>query len=110
MTLDYPTPRYSFLAFQFARLLDQGCSATIDETHERIQDGSLLDWLEERFPFADYTFDLSPFDAGDRRSILKVFEAMEIGIVENNGIARCLCYCIEVMQHPGTYGDYRFDE
>jgi len=30
--------------------------------------------------------------------------------VQHNGLALCLAYCIELMQHPEAYGDARFDE
>jgi hypothetical protein len=115
--MDHPTPRYSFLAFQLNTLLDQGISMPIEEAHRRIGDGSLLDWLGEQYGGEPHYLDLSLYDAGERRTILKVFEEMsntidakrKLGVV-HNGIALCLAYCIEVMQHPDTYADYRFDE
>ena len=113
----HPIPRYSFLAFQFNMLLDQGHTMPIEEARSHIRDGSLLDRLEEQYGKPPYYLDLSPYDAGERRTILKVFEAMadnidedrKLGVV-HNGLALCLAYCIEVMQQPDTFGDYRFDE
>jgi hypothetical protein len=97
-------------------LLDQGHSMPIDEARRRIRDGSLFDWLEEQYRRHPYYLDLSPYDAGERRTILKVFEALvDIDVDRNtgvvyNGLALCVACCIEVMQHPDTYSDYRFDE
>jgi hypothetical protein len=98
-------------------LLDQGHSLPIDEAKLRIRDGSLFDWLEELYRGDPYFLDLSLYDAGERRTILKVFESMADNIEEDrklgvvhNGLALCLAYCIEVMQSPDTFDDYRFDE
>jgi hypothetical protein len=114
--MKYPTPRYSFLAFQLNGLLDQGQSIAMDEAHRRIHDGSLIDWLAERFGGEPHYFDVSLYDAAERGLILKAFEAMSDGIdatrklaVSHNGIALCLAYCIEVMQHPHDYEDDRFE-
>jgi hypothetical protein len=89
----------------------------IGEARSRIQDGSLLDHLGEQYGREPYYLDLSPYDAGERRTILKVFEAMSDNIdedrklgVQHNGLAMCLAYCIEAIQSPETYGDHRFDE
>ena len=113
--MEYPTPRYSFLAFQFNLLLDQGRVAPIDEVRRHIADGTLFDWLETQYTWAEHGMDLSLYDVDERRSILKVFQAAsqipadrKLGI-EHNGLALCLAYCIQVMQDPGTYGDRRFN-
>lgn len=115
--MKYPTPRYSFLAFQFVSLLDAGVSIPIDETHNRIDDGTLLDWLEDQYKPDPYYFDLSLYGADERGLILKVFAELSNTVdasrklgVRNNGIALCAAYCIEVMQHPDTYPDERFAE
>jgi hypothetical protein len=58
-----------------------------------------------------------PLVGGERRTILKVFESLsdnidadrKLGVV-HNGLALCLAYCIEVMQRPDVYADYRSDE
>jgi hypothetical protein len=115
--MKYPTPRYSFLAFQLNGLLDQGQSIPIDEAHDRIHDGSLIDWLADRYGGEPHYFDVSLYDAEERELILKVFESMSDAIdakgklgVAHNGIALCLAYCIEVMQHADVYEDDRFKE
>jgi len=38
----HPIPRYTFLAFQFNMLLDQGETLPIEEVQEKIEDGSLV--------------------------------------------------------------------
>jgi hypothetical protein len=105
--LKYPVPRYSFLAFQLTTLLDQGESMTVEEARTRIHDGSLFDRLEE------LRADVSPYDASERRAILSVFEDLSDNAdfaETRNGIALCLAFCIEVMQHPKAYADVRFSE
>jgi hypothetical protein len=109
-------PRYSILAFQFNKLLDRGQSMSIDDVQNSISDCSLFDRLAERYRGDPCRFDVGLYDAGERRTILTVFGSLsdnsdpgELGIV-HNGLALCLAYCIEVMQSPETFDDYRFDE
>jgi hypothetical protein len=102
--------RHSLLAFQLTLLLDKGCSMPVDETLQRIRDGSLFYRLEEQYRGEPYELDLSSYDAGERRTILKVFDVMDVGGVEHNGLALCLVYCIEVMRNPDGFGDDRFYE
>ncbi len=102
--------RFVQLAFQLNGLLDKGCSVSSNETFDRIRDGSLFDWLGELYPFDSYAFDLSGLDAGERRTILKVFEMTDGVIAAQNGLAVLLSYCLVVLQNPGTYADDRFDE
>lgn len=115
--MEYPTPRYSFLAFQLNSLLDQGLSVSFDETHARIDDGSLFDWLLSKYAGEPHYFDLSLYGDAERDLILKVFDALSSGVdakrkmgVQRNGLALCVGYCIEVMQHPDAYEDSRFDD
>lgn len=89
----------------------------VDEVRRWISDGSMFDMLEKRYRDDPHNLDLSPYDPGERRTVLKVFEAMSGDLdqargmgIQHNGLAMCLAYCIENMQHPDTYWDYRFDE
>jgi hypothetical protein len=88
-------------------LLDQGRSMPVEEARSRIRDGSLFDRLQE------LRADVTPYDASERRAVLSVFEdlADNADFAETrNGIALCLAFCIEVMQHPKAYGHVRFSE
>lgn len=107
------TGRYVQLAYQLNGLLDKGCSVTPAEMSDHIRDGSLFDWLAEQFPFDTFFFDLTMLDAGERRTMLKVFGDGGVDgavIAERNGLAVLLSYCLVVLQTPETFDDYRFDE
>lgn len=106
----YPIPRYTFLAFQFNMLLDQGERIAIDEAQEKIADGSLLDWLDDRYRGEPHYLDLSLYDPYERRAIVKSFQELSAAVdaerklaVSRNGIALCLAYCIEILQHPDDF-------
>ena len=99
-----PIPRYSILASELTRVLDQGHSMSIDEVNTRVDDGSLLDWLA-------HDLDLSLYDAGERRTICTEFEQLanaysssDCGI-SHNGLALVLSYYIEIMQNPEPFAD-----
>jgi hypothetical protein len=95
------TTRYAYLAFEANGLLDRGEQATFDEVHERIDDGTVLDWLDS---FDDV--DLSLYQADDRVDVLRTFRAYANAadsgklLVQHNGIALIAAYCIERLQHP----------
>jgi hypothetical protein len=106
----YPTPRYSFLAFELNALLDRGLSIHVEETHKRIADGTLFDWLEERFRPEPNYLDLSLYEGPERQGMLEIFGSLSNAVdakrkmgVERNGLALLVAYCIEVMQHPDAY-------
>lgn len=106
----HPIPRYTFLAFQFNMLLDQGEAIPVEVAHERIADGSLLDWLDDRYGKEPHYLDLSLYDKDERRTILSGFKELSNVVdasrklgVSHNGIALCLAYCIEILQHPDSF-------
>lgn len=105
----HPIPRYTFLAFQFNLLLDQGETLPIEDVQEKIEDGSLFDWLEERYGKEPHFLDLSPYEDQERGTILAAFQEL-LGVnadrkfgVTRNGISLCLAFCIEVLQHPDDF-------
>jgi hypothetical protein len=106
----HPIPRYTFLAFQFNMLLDQGHVVSIEDVQEKIEDGSLFSWLEDRYGKEPHFLDLSLYDAQERGTILEAFREL-LGVVSadrklgvtRNGIALCLAYCIEILQHPDGF-------
>lgn len=106
----HPIPRYTFLAFQFNMLLDQGEKISLEETRERISDGSLLDWLDDRYGKEPHYLDLSLYGTAERQTILESFQGLSNNVdadrklgVSHNGISLCLAYCIEILQHPEVF-------
>jgi hypothetical protein len=102
----HPIPRYTFLAFQFNMLLDQGETLPIEEVQEKIEDRSLFEWLESRYGKEPHYLDLSPYEAQEQRTILAAFQDLA-GVnadrkfgVTRNGLSLCLAFCIEILQHP----------
>lgn len=96
------TTRYAYLAFEANGLLDRGEQASIEEVHERIEDGTLLNWLDG---LGDV--DLSLYQAEDRTDVLHTFRSYVNAVderrkllVQHNGIALIAAYCIERLQHP----------
>lgn len=105
----HPVPRYTFLAFQFNMLLDQGETLPIEEVQAKIEDGSLFGWLEDRYGKEPHFLDLSLYDVKERGTILASFQEL-LGVnadrkfgVTRNGISLCLAYCIEILQHPDDF-------
>lgn len=100
-----PVPRYTYLAFQFTRLLDLGVSMPVEELRARIGDGTLLSHLEAEYRPEPYFLDLSLYDDAERHEVLRWFSDLADGVdedrkfgVSRNGIAVCLAYCVEAVQ------------
>jgi hypothetical protein len=105
------------LAFEINHLLDRGLSVPIDETHERVDDGTVLEWLAEQFANDQHYLDLSWIEDADRFNILAVFASLSNAVnsrrkfgVENNGLALLVAYCIEVMQNSEGYEDFGVED
>jgi len=105
----HPIPRYTFLAFQFNLLLDQGETLPVEEVQEKIEGGTLFGWLEDRYGREPHFLDLSLYEDQERGTILAAFQEL-LGVnadrkfgVTRNGISLCLAFCIEVLQHPDDF-------
>jgi hypothetical protein len=108
------TTRYSLLAFNLNALLDQGVKMPIDEVRELIDDGSLLDRLEQRFagepPLLRHL--ATRCRRGATRRVAGVRRARgqcrrETQVRRHaKGLALLLAYCIEVMKSADAYADY----
>ncbi len=99
----------TFLAFQFNMLLDQGETLPIEEVQEKIEDGSLFGWLEDRYAKEPCFLDLSLYEAQERGTIVAAFQEL-LGVsadrkfgITHNGISLCLAFCIEVLLHPDDF-------
>jgi hypothetical protein len=95
------TTRVAYLAFEANGLLDRGEQASIEEVHERIEDGTLFDWLASL-----KDVDLSLYEDEDKADVLHAFRSYANAIasskllVQHNGIALITAYCVERLQHP----------
>jgi hypothetical protein len=68
--MQYPTPLFSFLAFQLNKLLDDGEAISLEAVSTHLGDRSLLAWLDAEYP----DFDVSLFRDRERRIVLDTFE------------------------------------
>jgi hypothetical protein len=100
-----PTPRYTFLGFELNHLLDQGLSVDIDETRERLDQGTVFEWLEEQFAQEPYYLDLSLYEQEERETIIRAFQSISNAVdarkkfgVERNGIALLVAFCLQILQ------------
>jgi hypothetical protein len=104
MTLD-PIIPYTYLAFELNALLDRGRVLSMDTTRERVDDGTLFEWLDTQLE-TPYDVDATPVDPHIRDAMLETFRplnkfdaSLQFG-VEHNGAALLLAYCIEgIQQH-----------
>jgi hypothetical protein len=103
--MDSPIPRYTFLGFELAALLDQGLSTDIEETKQRISNGTVLDWLAERYGGEPYGFDIGLYDDAERETITSAFAQISDAVnarkkfgVDRNGIALLVALCFQVIQ------------
>jgi hypothetical protein len=108
----HPIPRYTYLAFQLNALLDQGLSMSIEDAKSRIHDGSLMDWLDGQYGREPHYLDFSLYEVDERQKICAAFEQLANGVdegrklaVAHNGIALCVAYCLEILQHPDGYAE-----
>jgi hypothetical protein len=92
--------KYTALGFALNSLVDQGQTASIDEVHQRIADGSLWDWLVQAGVPS-----IKMLPAGDRGVMLEVFQSLwnparpeRNFYVERNGLATLVAYCFEGLQ------------
>ena len=97
--------RYTYLAFELTHLLDGGVVVDIDETRERLDDGTALDWLEERFAGEPHHFDPSLYSPEEREIVVRSLANVALAVnarkkfgVEKNGIALLLACAIQVIQ------------
>jgi hypothetical protein len=100
------TSNYTHLAFQLTGLLDQGETLNIAQTRQHITDGSLFGWLEATY---GDRVDLGLIDADDRAAVCEAFrDFVMVGnswrryLVEHNGLALLVAYCLEGAQRAAT--------
>ena len=94
--------RFTFLGFYLNGLLDRGEALSIDETRKHISDGSLFTWLKKNFGGG---VDLSLYLPDDEAAVVELFESLANAVdarrkfmVEHNGLALLVAYCLEGIQ------------
>ena len=94
--------RLTFLGFYLNGLLDGGETLSIDETRKHVSDGSLFAWLKKNFGVG---VDLSLYGPDDEAAVAELFESLTNAVdarrkfmVEHNGLALLVAYCLEGIQ------------
>jgi hypothetical protein len=97
--------RWTVLVWQLLPLLDEGETLDVEETSAHIQDGTIFDWLRERFPFPK--MDLSsytPEGAYPPQEVIEELERIDNGVgpsdlgINNNGLAQLVAYAVQAIQ------------
>lgn len=103
---DDPFTRYYRLASDLNMLLDHGEAASAEEVEDHLHDGTLFDWIEERFRLRLLIRDR----AYDRAMALGAFEALATTLaarrrfgVSRNGLCVLLAYSLEVIGSPDSW-------
>lgn len=97
-----PTTHFTFLAFYLNSLLDDKRVLDIRETKNRINDGTLFDWLKNKF---GNDIDFSLYTDDDKKVLIELFQSLVDAVdekrkmgVKNNGLALLIAYCLEGIQ------------
>lgn len=96
------TLRLTTLGFSLNSLLDHGETASIEDVHKHISDGSLFTWLSGTYGGG---IDLSLYQPEDETAVLDLFGNLASAVnarrkfgVERNGLALLAAYCFEGLQ------------
>ncbi|MGH2948246.1 MAG: hypothetical protein ACRDPC_18660 [Solirubrobacteraceae bacterium] len=96
------------LASELTHLLDEGVRVDLEETRERLSNGTVLDWFEEQFKGEPHYVDISLYDADERWTIMRALDNIAVAFnarrkfgVKNNGIALLHACAVQVM-HGGA--------
>jgi hypothetical protein len=102
--MNSPIPRYTFLAFEINALLDLGLSASVEDVLNRLDDGTIIDWLATTF---EGKVDLSLYGAAERETMAEELVQMTAANarkkfgVERNGLCLLVAYCLQILQQGG---------
>lgn len=93
---------YTYLGFYFNSLVDAGEFLELRETHKKMRDKKLFDWLMSMY---SDRLDISLFSKDDLKAIEDFFESMSIATdeyrkmgIERNGLCLLVAYCLEAAQ------------
>ncbi|KAA5544849.1 hypothetical protein [Adhaeribacter rhizoryzae] len=94
--------KFTFLGFYFNSLVDSGEFLDIKETHSKIQNKELFNWLKAKY---SDRLDISLFNKEQLNEIEDFFESLSIATdekrkmgIEKNGLCLLVAYCIEAAQ------------
>ena len=100
--MSYPI-NFTYLGFIFNALLDEGKFLNLSETHKKIEEKQLFEWLTERF---DENIDIGLFSKEELNEIEDFFLSLSICVDENkkmgvfnNGLCLLVAYCFEALQN-----------
>jgi hypothetical protein len=108
--LDDPEQRYYLLASQINMLLDRGECPTVEEVEERVFDGTVFDWIEEKYGVKlwlhgrDRAMGLGAF-----RSLATIVPTARKFGVSRNGLCMLIAYCLETTRSPLSWEDPQDD-
>lgn len=97
--------KWTVLLFQLNALLDKGERLEIAETSRHIDDGTLFEWLRERFPFPQ--LDLGFYEPNvlyPRDVMIEVLQRIDNAVgahklgVTQNGLAQLVAYGLQALQ------------
>jgi hypothetical protein len=96
-----PHLRFTALFWAIGNLIDDGRSEDLDVIQTKIEDGTLFDYLDHKYPDAD----LSLLSEEDRASLLRFFLALVQTVdhrrkfgVDRNGLVLLVAYAMEGVQ------------
>jgi hypothetical protein len=94
--------RFTLIAWEANAMLDQGETLDIEETREKIHDGSLVDWFA--MTFGDQ-IDMSLYNEEDRDETARVLAEIDGGVdvrrkfgVEHGGLQLIVALCLQAIQ------------
>jgi hypothetical protein len=94
--------RFTLLAWEANAMLDRGETLDIEETRQKIHDGTLVDWFA--MTFGDQT-DMSLYNEEDRRETARVLAEINGGVnarrkfgVERGGLQLIIALCVQAIQ------------
>ena len=96
-------PKWTQLLFRLNALIDEGESVGVNEVSDHIQDGTLFQWLAERFPRLDLSL-YQPNVLYPAEVMLEVLQRIDNAAgaskfrVSNNGLCQLLAYGLQALQ------------
>ena len=102
----------TYLGFVVNMALDTGRydDLTVSEVKDRIRDGTILSFLRERFA-ADGDLNMPSDDPHVVDAVVAAFQGLADAVdenrkmgIQNRGLCLLVAYCLEVAQHPTSYG------
>lgn len=94
--------KFTFLGFHFNSLLDSGEFLDLKETHQKIKERELFEWLKQKF---EDRLDVSLYTETELEELEDFFRGLSWNVdeerkmgVSKNGLCLLLAYCFEGAQ------------